>query len=217
MPKSLVERVKHLLPRYERGILTWHGYVIELVCCSAYTDLAELGEFTSAKAMADLRERARNAPAHPEDVAIISGKTVIPGEALSDWDAQLRLEYYWGCRRLRESFFPELDPPEFEVELFIGTVTEVRHEADRVILVGDVKTHLIRRNSVFLRTNDAMIPVQFNGVKKIQADDHNAEAKSVSEWGIIVEIDAHSLPDIAEGTEVWLDRSEVCEIPKLPS
>lgn len=106
MSQSAIDRLNRVMHQYDRGMLSTHEYPIELVRCAAYLDFGEFLCQVPSELIPKLQQMAAHAPARPEDVNhfAMGGYT---GEICEALNAKHREEYFSGCQRLREGFFPD--------------------------------------------------------------------------------------------------------------
>lgn len=107
MSQTAIDRLNRVKHQYDRGMLSTHEYPIELVRCAAYLDFVEFLNHVPSELISQLQQLAADAPACPEDVNHFAMGAFTSGEFLEEWNAKLREEYFSGCQRLREGFFPD--------------------------------------------------------------------------------------------------------------
>ena len=161
--------------------------------------------------LTELRRIAERAPAHPEDCLIIQGITEGPDFDWESYDLGIREGHYWASRRLREHFFPELPMPQFEKMKFAGKVDEVRELDGSVVILGEFSSYLIRKHPIRLKAPNGQIMITSVTAERLIGVDRSATPKQYGELGLWLGHNVKSAEDVAIGTEVWVDRSNVGE------
>ncbi|RCS54378.1 hypothetical protein DTL42_04320 [Bremerella cremea] len=110
MSQSTLDRLNRAKRQYDRGMLSTHEYPIELVRCAATLEFAEFLKNVPSELIPKLQQLAAHAPARPEDVNHFAMGAFTSEELLEERNAKQREEYFAGCQRLRQGFFPDRDP-----------------------------------------------------------------------------------------------------------
>lgn len=222
MPRTFAWRVNRLVRdcSYYGKLARKNELRFRLVPYAVRPEFFELIDALPGDIVSFLKEFAADSPAHPEDVVI--GYTGAFNMTPDEWDAfeaQDRLKYYWGCRRLREYFYPELQIPEFQLEKCIGNVQAVCDADGDTVLLGDLQDCYIRSNPVEIRQNGESFPIRTGGrtCVKRESDQQSEDPiiRSHGRAGLIVRFLQAAPDEVAIGAELWVDRTAVRDIPEL--
>jgi hypothetical protein len=203
-----------------------HGYFTPLELPDRFAQLAIRPGFfeyigqISEEVVAGLRHMALNAPSHPEDTFFIRGICYSPDvtpDEIEQMDAAERVHHYWCCRALRDYFYPELPLPPFEQIVEIGSVMESAHIEGHVVLFGDFASWMIRANPVHCVTpNGERIVINVVSTNPVKHNHEGSSDQFEREYGrraLTLGKDAPGPERLPPGTTVWVDRTNVAEIP----
>ena len=222
MSEPVDNRIRRLITLYDRGTITKTELSWGISQSATDPHFFEHIDLVPRELMPQLREIAEHAQAHPEDCLMIHSICTRPGFDYEAYDREQRETAYWSARRLREHFYPDRPMPEFEPLKLAGLVDDSREKDGSVVIFGDIHSHLIRRNPIHLiAPNGSRIITSATGMGFIKDDrDLNSSdpiTRQYGRHGVYLDDNVKSTSDTPPGTEVWVDRTAVAELPDPPS
>ena len=223
MTTDVQQEVQKWLELYERGWFTWREVVFQTALLAVRPGFFNCLAAFPERLVAGLRETALNAPAHPEDLLFINAGVLSNEVSIEDLkrdEAAKRPLYYWCARALRERLFPELPHPEFESIARVGVVEEAaRIDGAVVLLFENLQWWLTRENPVHCFTPlGERIPVTVVSTSHVKHNCEDSPDILRREWGrpaLTLGSDACPPERFPPGTTVWVDRTNIAEIPPL--
>ena len=215
------DRIRRLINLYSRGAITETELSAKIADCAIDSRFFQHLDIVPDAVMTRLRRIAERAPAHPEDCLIIGSYSATAGFDYDSYDREQRETAYWAARRLREYFYPDSPMPKFEALKLVGAVDDAIESNGTIVISGDIQSHLIRRNPIHLITPDGRkIVTSSAGLGFIKRDEDQESSdpiiKRYGRHGIYLDQNVKSPLQIPPQSQVWVDRSEVAELPDSP-
>ena len=224
MSDSVQQRIQKLLQQYEAGRMTKTEVTIRITQYAYRPGFTQCLSLLPDNVIDRLRDIADKAPAHPEDVCIVGGGTLVIND-IKAYYASKRKEnerYYWGAKALREHFYPDRPLPEFQVLKEIGVVEKTLMTPEGVAVTGSEEFAMsyIHLNPLRCQPpSGERIDTTFEGT--VLFDDNDSivtDVRGLKIWhlnrGIILGPNVTSPDQIPSGTVLYVDRDKVRHIPK---
>ena len=213
MTETFDQRLDRLLRLFERNVICEREFGFDVVRLAAYREFYSRIEDIPDEITPKLREAAAHAEPHPEDIAIATTSVFVSDEAFIEWDQITRYEYYWGSRRLREYYTPELPQPKFIPERMIGVIESVEWIDEELTLLGNFDYWFVRDHPTTARGENVTIPIEFVDNAYVKRGNYkNSDDFPVRRSGypgIVVKTELWG--KIESGFRVWVNRNAAVE------
>ena len=217
LKSPILEQLEEVLGYHQRGITTERETAMRFESLAVDPGFFDHLEIIPDPILSRLKKSAENAPAHPDDFYIVSTGCYPRGSSASmekivQANQDLRDRVYWGVRKLREYFFPDLPMPKFEPQRRAGVVDDVMEVLGQLVIFGKIDDGLIHEYPIQLIPpggDEIVTTVQRYGFVRMREDLETDDwlVRREGRHGIFLGTEVRRLEDVPVGTEVWVDRS----------
>ncbi|MCA9146877.1 MAG: hypothetical protein KDB05_29065 [Planctomycetales bacterium] len=213
---STAKRIVEILEGRNLGRVSSDEAVWLLLECTIDPEFFSHLELLPDDIVTELKSIARNAPSHPEDAEITS--LAIVHQNADEHDQGIRVTYYWAARRLREFYYPDDALPPFERIRLIGVISHALVVDGYVVIFGNIDAWFARKHPIrLIAPNGVTTTSSIIGMDNIERSDLPDSMTYIQRkqmcYGLFLADDVQSLLEVPVGTEVWVDRTAVTDIP----
>lgn len=217
------ERIDRWVRLYNRGGIAQSEFVARIELLAIHPGFfAHLSRLPSW-ARRSIEDHSLMTAGHPDDILIIRsycGPNRSPEETAARQRAE-RTEVFWAARRIHEHFHPGVPVPVFERVRLIGEVEETIENEGRIVCIGDFEFYLACDHPLVLDTprgvRTTLSSPRFCNIRRdSDAESDDFMVRDYGREGLMPGPPIESTTEVPPGTDVFVDRSALPELPDEP-